>query len=429
MSISKCFEIFCESIRVKNKEEISTKYTAITKALNNHFWDTQSEYAHCLQVGSYGRKTGISGISDLDMVFELPDDVYERYNAYQNNGQSALLQEVKRVLCERYPRTTGIKGDGQVVVINFKKMRVEVLPSFRQLDNSYLHPDSNNGGSWEWTNPRPEIAVVVEMDRDSNGNYRKLCRMVKAWRNNVGLKMGGWLIDTLCYKFFEVNPEYKKYDLAAYAEMCSAFFIYLAGQKEDQDYWMSPGSNQRVYKSRNFVPRAKKAAKKALLAIETEDESSASELWNEIFGRKFPIIGQMQKAIEAAAVYRNTEEFIEDRYEVDIQNYVKIECEVTQEGYRPAFLSKMPFLKINKSLRFFILSTDAEEPFEVKWKVRNVGAIAIKKDCIRGQILDDKGKHTLRESSNFGGPHYVECYIIKDEICVAKDRIGVQIDE
>ena len=34
----------------------------------------------------------------------------------------------------------------------------------------------------------------------------------------------------------------------------------------------------------------------------------------------------------------------------------------------------------------------------------------------------------LSESTNFYGPHYVECYIIKDGICVARDKIAVNID-
>jgi hypothetical protein len=34
-----------------------------------------------------------------------------------------------------------------------------------------------------------------------------------------------------------------------------------------------------------------------------------------------------------------------------------------------------------------------------------------------------------KENSNFEGAHFVECYIIKDGFCVARDRIDVPISD
>lgn len=63
----------------------------------------------------------------------------------------------------------------------------------------------------------------------------------------------------------------------------------------------------------------------------------------------------------------------------------------------------------------------------MKWKVTNRGEEAIRKDCIRGQIVADNGNEIRVESTNFRGEHFVECYIIKDGIVVAKDSIDVPI--
>jgi tRNA nucleotidyltransferase (CCA-adding enzyme) len=62
---------------------ISTRYKRITKRLNLDFWTTDSETAHSLYVGSYGRDTAATGVSDLDIYFRLPYAEYEKYNAYQ----------------------------------------------------------------------------------------------------------------------------------------------------------------------------------------------------------------------------------------------------------------------------------------------------------------------------------------------------------
>lgn len=58
--------------------------------------------------------------------FSLPYSTYEKFNAYKSNGQSALLQEVKGVLQKTYS-TSYVKGDGQVIGINFWSTDARIL--------------------------------------------------------------------------------------------------------------------------------------------------------------------------------------------------------------------------------------------------------------------------------------------------------------
>jgi Adenylyl/Guanylyl and SMODS C-terminal sensor domain len=93
---------------------------------------------------------------------------------------------------------------------------------------------------------------------------------------------------------------------------------------------------------------------------------------------------------------------------------------------RELLANKFPLLRGNE-LEFYIVNCDVTPPFSVKWKVRNCGEYAIKNNCIRGEISDDDGSHKRVEFSNFHGSHFVECYIVKDHVCVARDRIDVPI--
>ena len=43
-------------------------------------------------------------------------------------------------------------------------------------------------------------------------------------------------------------------------------------------------------------------------------------------------------------------------------------------------------------------------------------------------VLEVKKIDYLNESTNFYSLHCVECYIIKDGICVARDKISISID-
>ncbi|MCO5481274.1 nucleotidyltransferase, partial [Enterococcus faecalis] len=60
------------------------------------------------------------------------------------------------------------------------------------------------------------------------------------------------------------------------------------------------------------------------------------------------------------------------------------------------------------------------------WKVRNVGAEAVKRNCERGQIKIGTKNHT--ESTDFNGSHYVECYAVIGNTLIARDRVNVPID-
>lgn len=95
MSVHKTFEQFLKNIQVRNAETISYRYKQITKALNRKYRDTENETGNCLQVGSYGRWSAIHGISDLDMVYEMPWSEFQRIDKLEGNSQSRFLQEVK----------------------------------------------------------------------------------------------------------------------------------------------------------------------------------------------------------------------------------------------------------------------------------------------------------------------------------------------
>ena len=164
------FEDFCEEELPITQDEFqkwNNRLKEITKKLNLKYYPDDNfndvEKDHLYVVGSVGRKTAIKNTSDFDILFHLPQEVYNRYNNYSGNGQSALLQEVKNIVKERYS-TTDIRGDGQVIVIEFKSNPagvIELVPAFGQSDGSFKYPDSHNGGNWKTTNPTPEIILAI----------------------------------------------------------------------------------------------------------------------------------------------------------------------------------------------------------------------------------------------------------------------------
>ncbi len=290
MAIGDDFKTFCSAIWIKKDvvDKIKTRYHQITKRINQDFWYSNSDINHSFYTGSYGRGTDIS-TSDIDMIVELPGDLYYQYDKYQENGQSALLQRVKQSLQNTYS-TSHLKGDGQVVEIVFNDgITFEILPAFINKGGYYTYPDSNNGGSWKTANPKAEIAAMKQMNNDTNKNLKRLCRMTRAWKQQVNVDINGFLIDTLAYNFIQ-NWEYKNKSYLYYDFMSRDFFKYLKEQNPDQVYWLAPGSSSRAYKTGNFQYKASKAYDLTLEAINKEKEYpySAKKAWREIYGTRYP---------------------------------------------------------------------------------------------------------------------------------------------
>ena len=290
MSVGQNFEIFCINLRMTNDtvEKIQNRYHQITKRINIDYRGSTSETNYSLYVGSYGRGTEIF-TSDIDMIVELPYSTYVKFNNYSGNGQSALLQEVKGVLQKTYS-TSYIKGDGQVVGIDFTDgISFEIVPGFINSDGtSYTYPDTNNGGSWKTTDPRSEIQAMNSMNNDTNKNLKRLCRMMRSWKNNCSVPLNGILIDTLAYKFIK-DWEYKEKSYFYYDWMSRDFFKYLKEIDKSQLYWLAPGSNRYVWKVGDFQNKASQAYDKSVVAIDNEkNESTAKQKWREIYGTKYP---------------------------------------------------------------------------------------------------------------------------------------------
>jgi len=290
MSVSEDFSAFCASLSVTNRSTIGDRYGLITRRLNLEFWGSDSKTLHSFYTGSYGRGTAIGGTSDVDMIMKLPYSTYEKYNKYLGNGQSALLQEVRASIRKTYS-VTNIGADGQVVQVPFNDGVVfEVVPAFVNKDDSYTFPDSNSGGSWKTTNPKPEIAEIAAMDARCNGNLKWLCKMARACKRKWDVPIGGLLIDTLAYQFIR-DWKYRDKSFTYYDWMSRNFFEFLAGQDSNKQYWLSPGAGQYVWRKGNFEYKATRCRNISLEAIEHAEDNrhySSRKCWRQIYGTGFP---------------------------------------------------------------------------------------------------------------------------------------------
>jgi hypothetical protein len=362
------------------------------------------------------------------MLYIMPKSKWE---TYKDNKQLKLLQDVKKAILNRYP-TTNVRVDRLVVTVTYTNFHMEVQPVFEQDDGSYKYPDTKDGGAWKITKPREEMSAFALLDQEKNSNLRRLCKMARAWRNKHGVVMGGLLIDTLAYNFLTSTTDYDTKSFLYYDWMSRDFFKYLS-ELPKQDRYNAPGSNQHVKVKKAFQRKAKKAYSLCLQAIAAENTDEVNDKWKKVYGRPFPAAetSLAESAARKALPWEDTEEFIEDRFRVDIRYTVRIDCEVKQNGFREHGLrymlgNRLP-LFAKRALEFHITEIDVPGDYAIYWKVLNRGDEAQRRNQIRGQIVPDAGFRRKKEPATFKGDHIVECYAIQNGVVVAKDRIHVPI--
>jgi hypothetical protein len=159
-----------------------TKRSSVVSCLNRVYYGAADDNANSFFIGSWGKDTAIRPPRDVDVYFVLPVSVYQRFQGYTWNRQSALLQEVKTTLATTFPNTD-MSGDGQVVLVNFASYNVEVVPAFAlTTPGHYWICDTNNAGSHKETAPWAEAQHITDSDTANAGNLRPLIRMLKAWQ-------------------------------------------------------------------------------------------------------------------------------------------------------------------------------------------------------------------------------------------------------
>ena len=75
---------------------------------------------------------------------------------------------------------------------------------------------------------------------------------------------------------------------------------------------------------------------------------------------------------------------------------------------------------------YFVARTNVIKPFTVYWQVVNTGSEAKEAEQLRGEIFKAKtagvGGLKQREHTGYTGTHWMECYIVKDGVCVARSK-------
>jgi hypothetical protein len=192
----------------------------------------------------------------------------------------------------------------------------------------------------------------------------------------------------------------------------------------------------------NFKAQIERYAGWAREALDEVDQSASVKGWVKLFGDDFtaPEVEALAKSLSLSGARRPAstaskglavrapgEQFIQEHYPVDIRYMARIDAYVLRDsGYwHPRTFRSDWKLKRGRKLRFDV-HTDTPGTHKIVWKVRNRGELAQRLGQLRGGLIyKSEPRHT--ETTQYPGQHYVEVFILKNDVVVATDHVEVVI--
>jgi hypothetical protein len=289
MSVSARFTSFLSNLKLTDDQKAKggERREAVVRAMNSQYWGVSNGTANSLYVGSWAKQTRIRPPRDVDVLFNLPNAVYERFQGRTGNRQSQLLQEVKLILLKSFPNTA-IRGDGPVVVVPFSAYNVELVPAFPLTGGGHWVCMTDNGGHYKKADYAAEVNAISASNANSANNTRDLVRMMKRWQAECSVPLKSFHIELLVIDFIN-QWGYRGKGAVYYDWMVRDFLHYIIGRAEG--YVFAPGTMEVMALGSSWKSRAETAYARALKACGYEaasDWGNAGDEWQKIFGIDIP---------------------------------------------------------------------------------------------------------------------------------------------
>lgn len=424
------------------------------------------------QSGSYARFTSTTPVNDLDVIYVLPDDILKQVRTAQQAVDpnrldiNQIVESLAVQLRRCYGTSARIETQPHSVGIFFGKdheFSIDVVPAAPADGNKFWVPEvarksvfarrelyrswqaqartqAPPGPHWIKSHPKGYIEQASALDASTEGKFRKTAKALKRWRwsrkrANDAFRLKSFHLELAVTRYFQSSPN------AGCVEA-------VRGVVGELDQLITAPQFPDLADSAQLVDQYVATLTDADRTLLRREFDQAQFLWAEVERAK--TAEEVRRALEAflgmAAApttaspivvvappgeREGEEEFLTTDFEIPYRPryQVKIDATVSRDGFRPFQLlaRAIPLLGRLRSLKFHVTSCTVPEPYEVRWKVKNTGAEARRKGALRGRIYRDEGHSERKESTMYWGNHYVECYVIKDGVCVAADHISVPI--
>lgn len=394
--------------------------------------------------GSYAHKTIIKPVREND---EFDADVLLFIEEIEGWSACDYVEELYWVFRDHPTYKNMVGRKTRCITVTYATdFHIDIVPYMERHSGKYI--TNRHDDIFEKTDPEKFTEWLDERNRITKHHFVKVIRLLKYLRDFkrtfavksviLSALVGEQISDTAlledpkCYDDVPTTLLTLTTKLKSYVQEHALMPTILDpgetgenfGDRWDQDGWS------------NFRNRIIGYADKINAAYHEPDKSRSLELWQKVFGDDFKKDTSVDERTlqvsptTSVVLYDRTEEHIESLgYPIRINPSYKLRMigkVAPKPGFREYNLnSRGNKVEKGRYINFRLEKCTVPPPYTVFWKTLNRGDEAIARNCVRGQI--HKGSNTHSESTDFRGNHYVECYVVKDGHCVARDRQSVII--
>ncbi|PID87564.1 hypothetical protein CSB07_01195 [Candidatus Gracilibacteria bacterium] len=398
--------------------------------------------SNCIQIGSYPRYTSITPMHDLDVLYILGD-----WNPNSHDPRLVLSDLYNRLISDfDNPTNYEIKISYQThsITISFQengeeKFGLDVVPAYKFGKNEFSldkykvpeivnlsHKSRTNKYKriiklheemgWINSDPRGYIEIAKNLNQ-SNEDFRKSVKLVKKWKSNLcnidkELKLKSFHLEQVITKYYLEDNSLTIFDTIF------KFFTKLP------EIIGEPNQIQDRANSDKFIDDylEKLTGEQKEKIIQARDcflINLENITYDKNIGILFDVCFYERSGTDEKFLFdQGIPVFLDSEYKF------KIYGEAQQgNGFLKKILDKVGFIENKRKIIFGIIGNRPNVDI-FKWKVRNDD------NCgePRGEITDNQ---TLNypESTAYGGNHYVECYAILNNTCVAKAKQNVCLNK
>jgi len=415
-------------------EKLNKRVDAISSFLRGH--EVFGEFfIDVIAQGSYAQRTIIKPVGtreyDVDVLLSMKEHpdwtparyTQELYKAFEASGRYKGMAH-RRTRC--------------VYIDYADPFHVDVVPYVEARKDI----TNNKTDDWEHTDPEGFTASLETKTRATGGRLPAILRMLKYLRDTkttfsiksvlltilVGESVQTWHASLDGY--YEdiptalVNIVEDLDDYLQARPLLPAIYDPAGTGQDFSERW-----DQESYA--NFRTQIHYYAGKIREAYDKPDRNKSVAAWQTVFGSGFCAPTALDKITASASRSADAkgEEFIDEDKNIPIRisESVRLLGRVQRTGVlKPYDLPRRgDRVGKNRTIDFSLVECSVAEPYLVYWKVKNTGREARERGQLRGQVV--LGGATRYENTAYIGSHYVDVYIVKDGVCVARDRQQVII--
>lgn len=145
--------------------------------------------------GSYGRRTAITPLHDIDVIIVLDRHVR---NALWDGAPHKTLQAVRGALRESFPNNE-LKLQNRSVGITYRGLKVDLVAAFESDQEGLLLIPDRRASSWLLTDPDSIIDESPRLNQMNANLLKPVIKILKKWRDIWDIPIGSFHLEMMIY--------------------------------------------------------------------------------------------------------------------------------------------------------------------------------------------------------------------------------------